>query len=171
MPSSKNLDVRRVKSSLVASFGKAKPPLVWRLDLDRNHSFTLALQDHDGEWELGTTSPKGEFHSVARFPQKEDAEEAMQCVGEVLAEGRFGWLMGFLRNLGIGLLILFILLWGWSILAQRSAPQPQIQTMQQMPPMTTPAEEPPPPPPETPASSTPNGIPLPADEVLKPPAN
>jgi hypothetical protein len=166
----KKLDVRRVRSSLVATLSKANPPLIWRFDLDRNHSFTLALQGQDNEWELGVTSPKGEFSPIARFPMREDAEEALAAIGGQLAKGRLSWVIGFLKLLGIFALLLFMAILGWSILlrmaqprlAQMQAPQEQGQ---EVPPALLPDVAPAPSPPPV----TKNGIPLPADEVLQPP--
>ena len=63
-------------SMLTVGFHAANPPLIWRFDLERNHSFTLALQGEDGDWELGVTSPKGDFYPVVHFAAREDAEEA-----------------------------------------------------------------------------------------------
>lgn len=82
--SSKSIVAKLVGSNLVASFPNANPPLVWKFDLDRNHSFTVALQGEVGDWEIGVTSPKGEFYPVAHFPAKEDAEEALRKVQKVL---------------------------------------------------------------------------------------
>ncbi len=167
MKSRSALDVRRVGSSLVATFDKANPPLVWRFDLERNHSFTLALQG-ENEWELGITSVKGEFHPVARFPLKEDAEEALAAVGEILGEGSFDWVFGVLRSVGIGLLVLFLVLWGWSAAVRMMNPPPTLPAPVSQIAPSMPTEAPPASPAAAPESQ--NGVPLPADDVLKPPA-
>lgn len=163
----RNLDVRRVQSSLVATFAKANPPLVWRFDLERNHSFTVALQGEGNEWELGITSPKGEFTPVATFPQREDAEEALVAISEELARGPFGWVMDFLKAAGIALLIMFVVLWAGSAAMRMFTPHlpPQIVATPVQPPTATMPPKAPPPPP-----ASENGVPLPADQVLKPPA-
>lgn len=164
MNSHKKPNVRRVGTSLVATFDKANPPLIWRFDLERNHSFTLAMQGQDGEWELGVTSVKGEFHPVARFPLREDAEEALETVSGALNGGGFAWLPKALKTIGV-LLLLFL---GAAFLttfvtqvihpAANVAQQPLPEEFSDK---TPPAPAPPPPP---------NGVPLSADEVLKPPS-
>lgn len=136
MHARRNLDVRRVGASLVATFAKANPPLIWRFDLERNHSFTLALQGDDNEWELGVTSPKGEFTPVARFPLREDGEEALARVGAVLAKGRLGWVGGFLKTLGIAVLAFLIVLLGLSAVMRSASapPHPEAPVVQTPPP-------------------------------------
>lgn len=156
----KKPDVRRVKSSLVATLSKANPPLIWRFDLERNHSFTLALQGQDNEWELGVTSPRGEFNPVARFPLREDAEEALAAIGGELAKGRLRWVGGFLKIIGMLALLLFIGAVVWSSFLRMSQHRlAQLESQQQVQAPQRP----------TGPSATQNGIPLPADEVLKPP--
>ena len=73
---------------LTVGFHAANPPLIWRFDLERNHSFTLALQGEEGDWELGVTSPKGDFYPVVHFLAREDAEEAFAKVEKILARKR-----------------------------------------------------------------------------------
>ena len=70
---------------LTVGFHGANPPLIWRFDLERNHSFTLALQGEEGDWELGITTPKGDFYPVVHFTGREEAEEAFVKVEKVLA--------------------------------------------------------------------------------------
>jgi hypothetical protein len=171
MTSGRKPDVRRVRSSLVATLSRANPPLIWRFDLDRNHSFTLALQGQDNEWELGVTSPKGEFNPIARFPARDDAEEALAAIGKELGRGRLSWVLGFLKMLALLMFLLFLAVLGWSLLLRMAAQRPiRIQAPQQSM-ETVPALPAPPPvaaaPPAAPAVT--NGVPLPADEVLQPP--
>ena len=86
LESRKPVEAKRSGNTLIAAFHRANPPLVWRFDLERNHSFTLALQGDEGEWELGLTSPKGDFHPVARFALRDDAEDAFIKVEKILAQ-------------------------------------------------------------------------------------
>lgn len=161
MPLGKKPDVRRVGSSLIATFNKANPPLVWRFDLDRNHSFTFALQGQDHEWELGVTSVKGEFHPVARFPVREDAEEAFASISRILARNS-GGAGGVLKTLGI-LLLLFVTAAGVTTLVTRwlhRPVEPDVSELQ-VPGADSAADT-------VPTSQ--NGVPLSADDVLKPPA-
>ena len=90
--SAKAVTTSRTGASLVATFHRANPPLIWRFDLERNHSFTLALQGEESDWELGVTSPKGEFYPIAHFALREDAEEAFNAVSKSLARGPGRWL-------------------------------------------------------------------------------
>lgn len=223
MASRNELNVRRVGPSLIASFGKANPPLVWRFDLDRNHSFTLAMQGQDNEWELGVTSTRGDFHSIARFPVREDAEEALSAVSGMLSRGRYAMVWKFLRTLS---LVVALFVAGFVVMqllrnytaspasvadvavppppvADMAPPAPQpetppspvgvtvpVQEQESAPPVPAPqatlpapaieapapAPQPAPPaakaaPPAPAALKTPvNGVPLPADDVLKPPS-
>jgi hypothetical protein len=48
----------------------------------------LALQGEEGDWELGITTPKGDFYPVVHFVAREDAEEAFAKVEKVLAKKR-----------------------------------------------------------------------------------
>lgn len=167
MTTQKNLDVRRYKSSLVATFAKANPPLIWRFDLERNHSFTLGLQGDEQEWELGVTSPKGEFNPVARFPSREDAEEAFSAISEALAKNRGGWGTTCLKIIGVVAIayVLFTIVAG---VQRQASPLVDSSEEEEQGSLTPPAPSPPPPPPAPPPP--PNGVPLPADQVLKPPS-
>jgi hypothetical protein len=73
-------------SMLIVGFHTATPALVWRLDLERNHSFGLSLQGEEGDWELGITSPKGDYAPVAHFAAREDAEDALAKVEQALSK-------------------------------------------------------------------------------------
>lgn len=75
-------------NALVVSFNNAEPPLIWRLDLERNHSFTLSLQGEAADWDLGITTAKGEFYPIARFAEREDAEDSLARVNTVLSRNR-----------------------------------------------------------------------------------
>jgi hypothetical protein len=91
-------------STLTVGFHSAKSPLIWRFDLDRNHSFTFSLQGDEGDWELGVTSVKGDFSPVAHFDEREDAEEALDIVEKTLSRKGSGTTL-VLKALGyVGLL-------------------------------------------------------------------
>ena len=98
----KAVEARKVGTSLVATFHRATPPLIWRFDLERNHSFTLTLQGEEGEWELGIASPRGEFHPVARFASREEAEESFNLVGDIMAAEPKPWWSAFIKGIGPG---------------------------------------------------------------------
>jgi hypothetical protein len=142
-------------SMLTVGFHNANPPLIWRFDLERNHSFTLALQGEDSDWELGVTSPKGDFYPVVHFAAREDAEEAFGKVEKALSVKKaaksvlakaFSILLGVIILIGLGFgLFVFIM-------SHKFGGAQTAQTM------TGPA----------PADIR-EGIPLPADDVLKPP--
>src|SRR5580704_16554799 len=97
----KAVDAKRVGSTLVATFHNRDPSLIWTFDLERNHSFTVTLQGEEGDFELGVTSPKGEFYPVARFVTREDANEALQALQRVLMTGRFWWLSSALKSAAV----------------------------------------------------------------------
>lgn len=166
----KKTDVRRAGASLVATLPNANPPLIWRFDLERNHTFTLAMQGQDQEWELGVTSIKGEFHPVARFPERDDAEEAMASIGALLRNGgEWGSILGVLKLVAILIVLFAVAAVGTHFVLRRDMAQHSAVT-------ATPAPVAPiqvaPPKPETPPVAPPmppSGISLPADEVLKPP--
>jgi len=84
----KSVDVKCVGHTLVAGFHCANPPLIWKFDLERNHSFTISLQGEDGDWELGLTSPKGDFYPIARFINRELADEAFHALQKILMKSK-----------------------------------------------------------------------------------
>src|ERR1700733_6265128 len=92
----KAVQAKLVGNTLVAVFRTSNPNLIWKFDLERNHSFTLALQGEEGDLELGVTSSKGEFYPIARFASQEDAEEAFTAVQKILMRRRHGKLKNFL---------------------------------------------------------------------------
>lgn len=173
-------------TSLVATFHKANPPLVWKFDLERNHSFTLTLQGEEGDWELGLTSPKGDFYPITHFLTHEDAEEAFKEVNKALARRKFSLLRFGFKMIGvlilIGILVLFFMFFlplfsGLHKMSLTAGHGPL--SMEQMPqgvPMPADAFLRPPeagqapaPPTAAPAATVPLGVPVPADEILKPP--
>lgn len=154
----KTVEARRVGDNLVAAFHRAHPPLIWRFDLERHHSFTLALQGEEGEWELGITTIKGEFHPVARFIDQEDAQQAFAKLQKVLSQGKHSWAFSIFKwsFIGFGLLfaaaITFAFLIGNEVMGMLR--HPDISAI------------------SAPAPSVPetkNGVPLPADQYLRPP--
>lgn len=158
------LEVKRVGSTLIAGFHKAKPPLIWSFDLERNHSFTLALQGEEGDWELGVTSPKGDFYSVTRFLSREDADEAFARVQKALMTEKrsTSWLVAKIAAAIAGFLVLMCVLLAvaFAVLQSRViqsmsavhavSPAPMVEA-----PAHNPEAEP--------------GVPVPADEFLKAP--
>ncbi|HEU0117545.1 MAG TPA: hypothetical protein VFR09_02825 [Alphaproteobacteria bacterium] len=172
---SKPIEIKLVGPNLVAAFHRAHPALVWRFDLERNHSFTLALQGDEGDWELGITSPKGEFYPFVHFSNREDAEEALAAVHKVLMSYRRPKTWLIVKIIAIAV-VAFVLCWGaWDLYvhmltsrimaSQSSTPIQQQPTPLPSIPPAAPLQAPPAADPE----DVPSGIPLPADEVLKPP--
>jgi hypothetical protein len=78
-PATSKQDVRArvVDHTLVATFRTSNPPTVWRMDMEKNHSFAVAIQKRANDWELGVMSPKGDFTVVARFDDREAVDQAM----------------------------------------------------------------------------------------------
>ncbi|MDX2027454.1 MAG: hypothetical protein SFW62_02330 [Alphaproteobacteria bacterium] len=150
----KPVETKRVGATLVAAYHKANPPLIWRFDLERNHSFTLALQGDEGDWELGVTSPKGEFYAIARFLAREDAEEAFGQTHKVLLRKRLRWLRWTLGITAVVVLVIFMGLYGLGRF---------VGAGNRLPTFSSPSS--------APTMNMENGIPLPADQVLRPPSN
>lgn len=157
------LKVKLIGSNLVASFQRADPPLIWKFDLDRNHSFTIALQGDEGDWELGITSPKGEFFPIAHFPAREDAEDALMAVQKVLMKKRRSKWANFFR-----FVIIFFILIAAGIAAAIYFTQQHfpgfltrgLTDLATAPLSYSDGAKP---------GVIPSGVPLSADEVLKPP--
>jgi len=153
---------------LTVGFHTASPPLVWRFDLERNHSFTLSLQGEEGDWELGVTSPKGEFYPVVHFDAREDAEDALAVVEKALSRKRGSSslltkalaFVGILALLVVAGVVIYGLMIEHSIRAS-SQIAPSISDMGS--PMAPTAVAPPTASPDT------EGVPLSADDVLKAP--
>ncbi|MDR3451049.1 MAG: hypothetical protein P4M15_15125 [Alphaproteobacteria bacterium] len=142
---------------LMVGFHGANPPLIWRFDLERNHSFTLALQGDEGEWELGITTPKGDFYPVVHFVAREDAEEAFAKVEKTLARRNAGMSGVVKAIIGLALvaLVVFAGVVGFSLYVNAHG-NTALST-----PLAGAASAP---------GAMPEGVPLPADQVLKPPA-
>jgi hypothetical protein len=157
----KPIEAERVGNTLVASFRNSRPPLVWRFDLERNHSFSLALEGDDGDCELGVTSPKGEFYPIARFVARTDGEDAMAAVQKILLKKKGNWVSKILLTLLV-LIVLLVLGMGAAYFF-RGALSPTSSTSSMMP-MALPGL------PALPRyNEVPSGVPLPADRVLRPP--
>jgi hypothetical protein len=165
----KAVEAKLVGPNLVAAFHNAHPPLIWNFDLVRNHSFTIAMQGEEGDWELGITSPKGEFYPIAHFASRDDAEEAMARIQTLLMKSRrpkwIGWLKAIVIIIVVGLLLLGLA----SYLITRMATSMGMGGIGggmgsaamggMMPQLAAPAAPAP----------TPMGVPLPADQVLQAP--
>jgi len=158
---SKSITAKLVGPNLVAAFPTANPPLIWKFDLDRNHSFTVCMQGEINDWELGVTSPKGEFYPVAHFPLKEDAEQAMAKVQKVLMQKRRSKFWSFMRW-AFGLLLFAVLATVIWIVLQPTLPASLSSTnngLMRLPPVTS-----------MPAAPVIRpGVPQSADDVLQPP--
>ena len=151
---SKKTEARCSGTMLTVGFHTATPPLVWRFDLERNHSFTLSLQGDEGDWELCITSPKGDFYPVVHFAAREDAEEALEKVEKALArkKGSCSLLtkaLGFLGVLAV-LVVIGVILYGISA----------NNALKQMSSSLTGS---------TSSPTVEQGVPLSADDVLQPP--
>ena len=105
------VEVRVDKKSLVAVFHKSSPTLVWRFDLEQNHSFSLALQEIGDVWAFGVNDGRGGFLPVARFVDEADAKIAFARVERALVHRKF-FLLHILFRLALLLLAIFIVLGG-----------------------------------------------------------
>jgi hypothetical protein len=104
------VEARTEGSILVAAFHAATPPLVWRYDLARNHSFTLGIRESVNGWELGLSTLPAEFQPVAHFITYEDATQAIAQVEKALMKrgGHMGWFWPLMKILG-GLILALVL--------------------------------------------------------------
>jgi hypothetical protein len=150
--SKKPIEAKLVGSNLVAAFHRANPPLIWKFDLDRNHSFTVALQGEEGDWELGITSPKGEFYPIVHFVMHEHAEEALSAVQKILMKKRRSKIWMAIKFLFFVLVIVGLMGAG-GLYVFKALRMPSMDNFVSSP-SATPV-------------SPPSGVPVPADEVLR----
>jgi len=176
--SGKSVKAKKIAGALIAAFPNAVPPLVWKFDLEKNHSFTLTLQGEEGDWELGVTSPRGEFYSVTRFLSRDEAQEAFdRAQGALLKrEHKFWNIVGPITTV---LLVLFLGM-SWISYARHEAALKSMSSlapsghivpstpMSALPSPLSPLSAPAPMP-VGPADQVQQGVPLPADQVLTPP--
>jgi hypothetical protein len=150
-----NIETKLVKrapgSCLVADFRESVPPVVWQLDLTKNPGVTVAVRGRDDDWTLGLVEPKGEFTVVARFDNRDDAEDAYAAVQKALIHGRLGsqhsfwhWILLFL----IAVVVVMAVQLGVSALFGLSHDRAMDSTK---------------------SSGQQLGVPVPADDVLKAP--
>jgi len=156
----KKTEAKCTGSMLTVGFHGANPPLIWRFDLERNHSFTLSLQGEEGDWELGVTSPRGDFHPVVHFSAREDAEEALMKVEKTLSRNKNpgSLILKVLMGLGIVavIVVVAVVLFGTVILQHSSSLSTPVNPVTVLTPQSTP-------------TTMPEGIPVTADDVLKAP--
>ena len=139
-------------SLLTVGFYSAKSPLIWRFDLERNHSFTFSLQGDEGDWELGVTSLKGDFSSVAHFDEREDAEDALAVVEKTLSS-KWGGTALVLKAVAWVAVIAIVVFFSAGLFSFWVAPHPASTLIGKT---TAPA-------------AVQKGVPLSADDVLQPP--
>jgi len=148
---------------IVVSFHKSDPHVVWQFDLGKNPNFTIMLRDGERGCNFGVTSPEGIFTPVAHFATREDAENAYAAVHKALMKQgccgiSSGW--GRLALILVGLFLLFVL---FASIVHRTSSTGKGNAAPTAAPVAEEAKKP-----RAPAVFKP-GIPLPADDVLKPP--
>jgi hypothetical protein len=116
-------DVRAkvVDHTLVATFRSSNPPTVWRMDLEKNHSFAVAIQKRSTDWELGVMSPKGEFTVVARFDDRAAVDEAMAEVETAMFSNPNSTGIKVWRLSAMTAAMVFLILFGYLVIAGISA--------------------------------------------------
>ena len=152
---------------LVGVFRKSLPPTVWQFDVEKNAGFSLVWQAEGEGWSLVVASPREVPVSVARFPHREDAEGAWECVQKALIKGdrsrgfrlRWGWVIA---GLVLVALVVFV---GGALKGTRTGMADSQAALLQMEPafgagMAKSELEP---------VEIRNGVPLTADDVLKMP--
>ncbi|MDP9126792.1 MAG: hypothetical protein M3N08_00840 [Pseudomonadota bacterium] len=163
----KPVRVTRDGETLVVAYPSARPPLVWRFDLARHPGFTLSLQGADENWELGISAPKEPFQPFVRFRSRDDAEEAFERTQEGLLKKKSNiW-----RSVAFGLVALLALVIIFFVipLSRYASAHPPMAPSGRNSALANPSmfggEEPVPPP----LKPLKEGVPMSADDVLKPP--
>lgn len=146
---------------LTVFFKVSEPPLLWRWDLEKNHSFSLSLHRQEGEWELGVTVAGGEFQPVAHFDDYEAAEKALLSIEAALMEKTKGAAscscLSSSFKVGLVSLIVFVALAGavfWS--GHKKTSVKTTVTTEQIAPVANESQD----------KGAQEGVPLSADEVL-----
>jgi hypothetical protein len=150
-----------IDHALIASFRDSNPPTVWRMDLEKNHSFAVAIQGREGDWELGIMSPRGEFTVVARFASRAEIDGAFAAVQKALMSPPNSLLAKLKRVALVTATIVLVLIAGAKLLDTLPSSRTTVALTPQPSQMAAPAA------PAAPAVPIQSGIPLPADEVLK----
>lgn len=102
-------EIRLSGGVLVASFRCANPPVMWRYDVQKNHSFSVALRGQDGDWVLGLKTTDG-FEDICHYTAREDAVAALELVDGALNKKGQGWR----RKLGVfSVVVLGLMLVGY----------------------------------------------------------
>ncbi len=117
---------RVVEHTLVATFRTSNPPTVWRMDLEKNHSFAVAIQKRSTDWELGVMSPKGEFTVVARFDDRAAVDEAMAEVETAMFSNPNSTGIKVWRLSAMTAAMVFLILFGYLVIRwlEPAAPMP-----------------------------------------------
>jgi hypothetical protein len=118
----KPVSAKKSGSTLVVSFQKSTPPLIWKFDLEKNHSFTVALQGEDNDLQLGVNSARGEFTPIAHFSDRDSAEEAFMALQEILMKSQRNITGIVFACLGIAFVLLLIMAAIGLISASHNAP-------------------------------------------------
>lgn len=139
---------------LIVSFKNSAPPQVWQMDLEKLTSYTLKLQEQEGEWDLGYVVTDGAFKAVAHFDERPDAEEAYDVIQNVLINSDSvcaqpsrpfagGIMRGLLALLGVVFIVLMLFNWVASGVSSLFAPSgtkteqtsaPRQRTLEDVPP-------------------------------------
>ncbi len=72
---------------LLASFSLSSPPLIWQFDLEKMSNHTIMLREKEGEWDLGFVFSEGSFTVIAHFDERGNAEEAYSAVQSAMIHG------------------------------------------------------------------------------------
>lgn len=96
---------------LVAVFSTANPPMVWNYDLEHNRNFSVMLKQGEAGWGLGVVGEAGVYTAIAQFETRDEATEAFDRVQRVLSAKKWAglWLAVKLIT-GAAVLLLLVLL-------------------------------------------------------------
>ncbi|HBM90872.1 MAG TPA: hypothetical protein DD400_03210 [Rhodospirillaceae bacterium] len=95
---------------LLVSFETSSPPVLWYYDLKKTPSMNLCLKEKEGEWDLGLNLPDEKFSVIAHFDERGDAEKAFAAVRKALLKRQLFSAIGPWTRAGLFLLLLFFAL-------------------------------------------------------------
>lgn len=104
---------RRQGEVLVVFFESSEPSLVWRFDLEKNHSFALVLDHSENGWDLVVRTARNDSTPVAHFTLYDEAEAALLAVEKALMtcprQPLFsGWTLGTVLKLVLLLGVIYL---------------------------------------------------------------
>jgi hypothetical protein len=144
---------------LVAAFQASLQPCVWHFNLAQNPDFSLQVIEQEGAWSLGFIAPQKPFVSVAQFVTRDEADAAFTAARRALMTRRHRplrarWIVV------LALVFLAFTLWPHGKAAVDAVVGDKLTSSIQQPLSTKSVQD-----------KLEEGMPVSADDVLKPPAD